>query len=160
MKKYLIPILSIFTIATAATPQSKTGYIVFYKPYTSQIETNLYTSGPIKFDYNTQFKNVKNANITKDLDLAIKHKDYRFIGFSGNSYVLPGLQGYLKDKNGVLGFGYLKKYEKYIDKYKFKAIMGTSDVINSNSPDLQGVASDYAKEYNKLLLAFIKGHNL
>ena len=157
MKKYLISILSILIVVTEAAPQSKTGYIVFYKPYTDQMETNVYTSGPIKFDYNTQIKNVKNANITEDLDLAIKHKDYRFIGISGNTYVLPGLEGYTKDKNGVLGFGYLKKYEKYIDKYKFKAIMGTSDVINSNGPDLQSVAADYAEKYNKLLLAFIEG---
>lgn len=160
MKNHLITAFLIFTLTVGAIAQTKPDYIVFYKPYTAERETNVYTTGPIKFDYNTQYTNVKKANISEDLGLAIKHNDYRFIGISGNSYLLPGLEGYIKNEKGVKGWGHLKKYEKYINKYKFKIIEGTSDAINSNAPPLQSAAYDYAIQYNKLLLTYFKGHKM
>jgi hypothetical protein len=134
------------------------GCIFFYKPYTDSHETNLYQKIQSKFDYKTQYNNIKAANIKSELKNAINHHDYRFIAISGNSYVYPGLEGgYIKNKNGEEEFvGLTKKNEKYIKKYKFKVIEGTSDAIKSNLPPLQSAAYHYAQEYNKMLIIKIE----
>lgn len=125
--------------------------IFFYKPYTDSSENNLYIKTNQKFNYNIQYSNLKKANINVDLTIALKHQDYRFIAISGVSYLWPGLMGYIK-YNGNKGYGVLNQYKHLLNKYNFKVIYGTSDVIDSSKPDLQGVAFDYALKYNKMLL--------
>jgi len=154
-------IILLFTLISTILSNSVFGQqvshiIFFYKPYTDSVENNLYVKTIVKFNYKTQYNNVKSADINSNLKRAIQHNDYRFIALSGNSYVLPGLEGYAIDKNGNKSFGYLKKYEKYINKYRFKTICGTSDAMDSSMPDLQSVAADYAKKYNKALLVRVK----
>ena len=134
--------------------QTNPKYIFFYKPYTDSTETNLYRDTIVKFDFRTQYENIKNAEIEKDVEFAILNKDYRIVGISGNSYLYPGLEGGYKTNNdGTKTFiGLDPKYENYVKKYGFKVISGTSDSINPNDPPLQSLAYEYAKKYNLLLL--------
>jgi hypothetical protein len=134
--------------------QTNPKYIFFYKPYTDSMETNLYRDTAVKFDYTIQFKNIKNAEIEKDVKIAIAHSDFRIISISGYSYLFPGLEGgYKKNKDGTKTFISLaSKYEGYIKKYGFKVIKGTSDAITP----LQTVAYEYAKKYNSILLVKMK----
>jgi hypothetical protein len=143
VKKILLIVLQAIVPLINLSAQNKIDYIVFEKPYTDSLETNLYKAGPIKFDFKTQYYNVKKANITEDLNRAISHNDFRFISISGVGYLFPGLEN--------------KKYNKYLKKYKFKVVLGTSDAHNMSEPPLQGVAYDYGEKYNKLLLTRIYG---
>jgi hypothetical protein len=127
---------------------AQNGCIFFYKPYTDSYETNFYKKSQSKFDYKTQYNNIKSANIKNELKNAISHHDYRFIAISGESYLYSGLEG----ASTLLS----TKYERYIKKYKFKVIEGTSDAIKSNLPPLQSIAYHYAQEYNKMLLTKIE----
>ena len=138
--------------------QSNIKCIFYYKPYTDSSETNLYKDTIIKFDYKIQYDNITKADIDREVDNAIAHSDFRFISISGNSYLYPGLEGgYKKLEDGKKAFiGLSYKYEKYIMKYGFKVIEGTSDVINPADPPLQGVAYDFAKKYNQKLLKKIE----
>ena len=138
--------------------QTNPKYIFFYKPYTDSSETNLYKDTTIKFDYNIQYGNIKNANVKNDVKNAIAHSDFRIVSISGYSYLFPGLEGgYRKNKDGTKAFISLaSKYELYIKKYSFKVIKGTSDAINLNNQFLQSVAYDYAKKYNLILLKKMK----
>ena len=128
--------------------------VFFYKPYTDSSETNLYRDTLVKFDFKTQYENIKNADIEKEVEIALLHNDYRIVGISGNSYLYPGLEGgYETNKDGTKAFiGLDPKYESYIKKHGFKVIEGTSDSINPNDPPLQSVAYEYAKKYNLMLL--------
>jgi hypothetical protein len=144
----------IFQLLFHTITLAKKGYIFFYKPYTDSSETNLYQKTQLKFDFKTQYNNIKNANIKNDVNNAILHKDYRFVSISGVGYLYPGLEGgYVKDKKGGKQFVFLAhKNEKYVKKYKTKVIEGTSDAISMSLPPLQNIAYDYAYAYNKILL--------
>ena len=157
MTKRFCIILSFTVFTFCSFGQTNPKYIFFYKPYTDSSETNLYKDTIIKFDYNIQYANLKNANINNDVNWAIKNNDLRLISISGNSYLFPGLEGgYVKLKNGSKAFVHLaKKYEEHFNKYGFKVIAGTSDFIDGNKLDLQSVSYDYASKYNKRLLAVI-----
>ena len=128
--------------------------IFFYKPYTDSIETNLFLDTLFKFDYKTQYENIKNADVVKDVETAIRNNDFRFIGISGNSYLYPGLEGgYETNRDGTKTFiGLDQKYKSNIKKYSFKVIKETGDSINSDNPPLQGIAYEYARKYNLLIL--------
>jgi hypothetical protein len=141
MKKLLLTALHIVVITLGVMAQNKLDYIVFEKPYTGSLETNLYKAGPIKFDFRTQYNNLKKSDINEDLNRAIKNRDFRFIAISGFSYLLPGFKG--------------KQHDKALKSHNFKVIMGTSDAIDTSEPPLQSVAHDYAENYNKLLLSKI-----
>jgi hypothetical protein len=122
--------------------------IFFSKPYTDSYETNLYQKTPLKFDFKTQYNNIKRADVKSEVINANNHHDYRFVAIAGNSYLYPGLE----ETTTLLS----AKYQKYISKYKFKVIAGTSDAINPNLPPLQNVAYHYAQAYNKMLLIKIE----
>jgi hypothetical protein len=149
MKKTLMTIslliFQLFFFSSILLAQKKC--IFFYKPYTDSIETNLYEKPSVKFDYKTQYNNIKSADVKTEISNAIKHNDYRFIAISGNSYLYPGLES---------GSGIASQYRKYVKKYKIKVIEGTGDSINASLPPLQSVAYDYAHEYNKSLLIKIE----
>ena len=134
--------------------QTNPKYIIFYKPYTDSTETNLYRDTIVKFDFRTQYENIKNAEIKKDVEVALFNKDYRIVAISGNSYLYPGLEGgYETKKDGTKAFiGLDPKFENYIKEFGFKIIAGTSDSINPDNPPLQSLAYEYAKKYNFLLL--------
>ena len=138
--------------------QTSPRYIVFYKPYTDSEETNLYKDTLVKFDYNTQYKNVKNANVNADVENAMEHNDLRIVSISGYTYLYPGLEGgYRRNKDGSKTFIFLSdKYSEYLATHSFKVIMGTSDAMMEGNPPLQSVAYDYAKKYNTLLLLKMK----
>jgi hypothetical protein len=147
-----LTVLQLFLCATGATAQKT--YIFFYKPYSDSSETNLYQKTLPRFDFKTQYVNIKNADVKSDFNNATSHKDYRFISISGVGYLCPGLEGgYIKYKVGERVFVVSeRKYEKYLKKFKSKVIEGTSDAINVDLPPLQSVAYDYAKAYNMFLL--------
>jgi hypothetical protein len=146
MKLEIVKIsLIIYFVLLSTIGAAQTNYIFFYRPYTDKSETNLYRDTNLKFDYRTQYNNIKRAIVATDVENAISHNDYRFVSISGNSYLFPGLE-----------HDYLKKYKKYIDEYKHKVIEGTSDMIGPDLPFLQPVAYDYAKQYNFLLFLEIK----
>jgi hypothetical protein len=146
----IIGVLLIFILLKAYS-QAPNNIIFFYKPYTASFENNLYAKTLIKFNYYIQYKNLKDADVAADLKRAIMHNDYRSIAISGNAYVWPGLDGYFT-ANGEKTFGILRRYERYLSKYKFKVIEGTSDDIYGSKPDLQDVAEQYANKYNQMLL--------
>jgi hypothetical protein len=123
---------------------AQNGCIFFYEPSTESYETNFYKKPQSKFDYKTQYNNIKTANVKNELNNAINHHDYRFIAISGNSILYPGLESASTSLS--------RKFERYIKLYKVKVIEGTNDVIYLNLPPLQKVAYQYAQEYNKRLL--------
>jgi len=155
--KQIITILSLafVFIANCSYGKTKPNYIIFYKPYTDSNETNLYNDSIIKYDYKIQYANLKNANVEEDVKRAIAHKDLRIISICGVSYLFPGLDGsYKKGKNGKDIYVPMNvKYKRYLHKHGFKVTLGTSDTHRSNELSLQPVAYNYAKEYNKLILA-------
>ena len=140
------------------TGQTNPNIIFFYKPYTDSSETNLFRDTSIKFDFNKQYESIKNADIEKEVEIAILNKDFRVIAISGNSYLYPGLEGgYQINEDGTKAFiGLDSSYEYHIKNYGFKVIQGTSDSINPNNPPLQSLAYEYAKKYNLLLLEKMK----
>jgi hypothetical protein len=135
MKIHIIVLLILITGQTFG--QTSLKVIFFYKPYTDSSETNLYRDTLVKFDFKTQYENIKNADIKKEVEIALLHNDFRIVGISGVSYLFPGRDS---------------RYESYIKKHSFKVIKGTSDSINEDEPPLQNVAYEYAKKYNLLLL--------
>lgn len=141
-------------ISGLALGQTSPKVIFFYTSYTDSSETNLYRDPLVKFDIKTQYENIKNADIEKEVETAIGHNDYRIVGISGNSYLYPGLEGgYKTNRDGTKLFkGLDPKYESYIKKYGLKVVEGTSDSINPDNPPLQGVAYEFAKKYNLLLI--------
>jgi len=160
--KIKIHIIVLLTIVTGKVfGQTSQKLIFFYKPFTNNIETNLYKDTIVKFDYMTQYENIKTADIEKDVHTAIVNKDYRIIGISGYSYLYPGLEGgYKTNKDGTKSFISLDpKYENLLKKNGFKVIQGTSDSMNPNEPPLQTVAYEYAKKYNLLILEKIMTEN-
>ncbi|MBB2145389.1 hypothetical protein GM921_07835 [Pedobacter sp. LMG 31464] len=156
MKINIIALLILITGQTFGQTSPKV--IFFYKPYTNSSETNLYRDTLVKFDFKTQYENIENADIEKEVQIALLHNDYRIVGISGNSYLYPGLEGgYKTNKDGTKAFiGLDPKYKSYIKKYGFKVIQGTSDSMNPDNPPMQGVAYEYAKKYNLLLLEKMK----
>ena len=141
MKKTII-IISICILGSIANAQKNLRYIFFYDPNTSLSESNLYEKINGYFDFEAQHRNLKNANVSADVSRAIAHNDRRFIALSGKmKYLYPGV---------------VKNDEIFIRKYNFKVIQGTGTVKNKNAPPLQGVATNYATNYNKMLLSRIK----
>ncbi|OYU94429.1 MAG: hypothetical protein CFE21_15580 [Bacteroidetes bacterium B1(2017)] len=138
--------------------QANSKVIFFYIPYMDSTETNLYRDTLVKFDFKTQYVNIKNADIEKEVEKALLHNDYRIVGISGVSYLYPGLEGgYKTNKDGTKVLIRLDpKYESYMKKYGFKVVKGTSDSINSDNPPLQSVAYEFAKKYNLQLVEKIK----
>ena len=150
-----VVISSLFIALNLNSKQVTSDYIVFYNPDSNLLEDNTYnTSNEVKFNYLIQYTNLQKSNVARDVKLALSHKDYRIISIIGYSYLYPGLEGgYQKMQDGTKMFINLdKKHEDYIKKNGFKVIKGTSDVIRTSAPPLQGVAYDYAKNYNTLLL--------
>lgn len=139
------------------TQQEIPKFIIFYKPYADNNDLDIYLPKLIKFDYKTQYENIKNANIEKDLETAVHNNDYKVVSISGYSYLFPGLEGgYQTTNDGTKIFiGLDPKYENYIKIYGFKVIKGTSDAIADTLP-MQSVAYKYAKKYNLLLLEKMK----
>ncbi len=142
MKRTVI-IITICVFSGVVNAQKNLPYIFFYDPITSLSETNLYEKPKGFFDFTEQYNNLKRANISADLARAIQHRDLRFIALSGKmKYLYPGVS---------------PKEEVLIKQYKFKVIQGTGSMVrNKNAPPLQGVASAYASNYNKMLLLKIK----
>lgn len=87
---------------------------------------------------------IERSNPETDLNCAIRKKDFRFIGIMGYSLIIPGVKDY---------------YRKYEKSNGIRVIEGTSDVISSKKVEyLNKIASSYAKEYNKLLIKYLKKH--
>ena len=100
-----------------------------------------------KFDFETQYRNLKNALVNVDLAKAIDNNDLRIVAISGVGVLFPGLE----TQNKAL----IQKYDEYKLKYGFKVIRGTSDVVMPYKSPLQVAAYEYAKKYNTLLLKYL-----
>jgi hypothetical protein len=158
MNKICIITIIFLTLTSLSFRQSSIKIILYYKPYTDSLETNLYNDTIVKFDFKTQFYNLESVNIDREVENAIKHNDYRIIAISGNCYVFPGLDGgYETQYDGSKVFiGLAHKYESHFKNYGFKVIMGTSDVIIGDDLPLQSIAADFARKYNAILFEKIK----
>lgn len=158
MKKIKLVIFAILIVPNILFGQDSLNVIFYYKPYTDSSETNQYKTTLLEFNYDTQYHNLKFANANIEVENAIKHSDYRFIGLSGASYVYPGLDGgYNVNSDGSKVYiGLNNIYKSHFNKYGFKVIEGTSDYINPNTPPLQRVAYEFAKKYNLLLYSKFK----
>ena len=132
--------------------------IFFYKPYTDSTETNIPITQNQTFNYETQYYNIKSANVLMEVNYAMSQNDFRIIALSGASYVYPGLEGgYKVNSDGSKTFiGLASKYELHYEKYGFKVINGTSDAIKLDQLPLQSVAYEFAKEYNMKLFQKMK----
>ena len=95
---------------------------------------------------NPELRKMENANAENDFREAITNHDLRFVGMMGYSLIIPGVED-------------LEKYRLYRKHFGVRVIEGTSDVIISEEHrHLQGLAYNYALQYNKLLIIFIDGH--
>jgi hypothetical protein len=156
MKIIILALLILITEQSFGQTNSKV--IFFHIPNTNDNETNLYRDTLVKFDFKTQYENIKAADIEKEVQIALSHNDFRIVGISGYSYLYPGLEGgYETNKDGTKVFIRLDpKYKNYIKKYGFKVIVGTSNSINLDEPPLQEIAYEFAKKYNLILLEKMK----
>ncbi|MEO8884463.1 MAG: hypothetical protein ABI367_00255 [Mucilaginibacter sp.] len=137
MKRTII-IVSICIFSVIANAQKNLRCIFFYDPITSLSENDLYQKQSGIFDFITQYKNLKDANVSADFARAMAHKDARFVALSiGKIYSYPGVS---------------PKQEALIKRYKFKVIQGTGSVKFKKAPPLQSAAALYAKKYNEMLL--------
>lgn len=95
--------------------------------------------GPQRQQYiKDQITDLNNANVTKDVDAAVKKGDYRFVGVNDRGLMIPGV-----DDSDI----------KVIQaRYGVRVIENTTDKPRTKQEEeLQGVAWGYAAEYNKLL---------
>lgn len=88
-------------------------------------------------------KKFERANPTSDLRQAIKKRDFRFIGYRGITYIVPGIP------DGQANI--------HAQKRGLNIIPGTSDVIlqEEDSRRLQRIVARYMTPYNKALLAYL-----
>jgi len=135
MKKTLL-MLTLCAFSAIANAQKAKHYILFYDPITSVSENDQYEQTKDFYDPNKQYSNIKNANVDNEVNVAIKHKDFRLIAVNEKVFAYPGLE---------------KKDEAYLKQYKFKVIQGTGFAVKGNKL-LQKAATDFAGKYNKMLL--------
>ncbi|HEY4875611.1 MAG TPA: hypothetical protein VIH86_08575 [Puia sp.] len=145
LKKYFL-IFVLIVIQYCAIGQSRQKGISFYCP--DSVSNKNYSGNQQRLNYKVQYENLKNANVELDVTIALHNKDLRIISISGVDFLYPGLESSHKPKSR---HGLDKRYEDHLEKYGFKVIEGTSDVINQEAPDLQSVAYNYASKYNTLL---------
>jgi hypothetical protein len=126
--------------------QTKSFDIVYEFGRCDNCKTKLNDTGR-KFDFDVQYRNLKNAVVNIDLAKAIDNNDLRFVAISGVGILYPGLE----TQNKLL----IRKYDFYKLKYGFKVIRGTNDVVMPDKPPLQVAAYNYAKKYNTLLLKYL-----
>ncbi|TKB53571.1 MAG: hypothetical protein E8D50_07685 [Nitrospira sp.] len=82
---------------------------------------------------------LRTANPAMDLETAMTHGDYRFVGLMGYSLMVPGVDQDLFRKN-------------YEPKFGFKVIEGTSDYFEiPEQEELVRIGTTYAERYNRLL---------
>jgi hypothetical protein len=88
-----------------------------------------------------ELKRYETADPNADLQAAIKKGDLRFLAIKGYTLTVPGVEDYKS---------------KYANKYSYRILEGTSDVVNGPE-DLrfQSIAQRYAEKYNRLLLKHI-----
>ena len=91
--------------------------------------------------YHPDLLRIEHAEPSIDLKEALQQHDFRFIAIMGYAVYVPGVDDY---------------YENY-ERYGYKIIEGTSDVIeDSEHGRLIGIAIHYAEIYNKLLIKHIQ----
>lgn len=91
---------------------------------------------------NSELESFNIQDPTSDLNKNIELEDYRFIGLYGYGTYYPGVEG--------------EDY-KYVIEHGSLFINGTSDVIESKEHgDLIQTAKEYAENYNKALLNYLK----
>jgi hypothetical protein len=135
MKYTLFAIIILLSISSCSRKENN---IIFLIPYSSETINGKYPKS--KSAYEIQFNNVKNANPNSDFQKALQKNDYRFIGISGQGYLIPGIE------EGTINI--------LVKKHGFKIIAGTSDKINLGYPPLQSIAYNYAEKYNSDLLKY------
>jgi hypothetical protein len=146
-KQRFVLVILFVAVSYCCKEPTQQNYILFYTTKPESYETNFYNNNKgVKFNYDIQCKNLKNANVVDDVKRAIKNKDLRVVAIAGLGIIYPGLE----DSAGLE-----KKYEAHLQRYGSKVIAGTSDALGVNKPNIQIVAYDYAKEYNQLLLKLI-----
>ena len=90
-----------------------------------------------------KLKWLESANPKVDAKKAITQKDFRLRAIYGYVLMIPGVN----QENWI----------KYENKYGVNPIEGTSDnLINDEHARLQKLASEYALEYNKIILNYKK----
>jgi hypothetical protein len=84
-------------------------------------------------------REIEKADPVFDLKVALKRKDFRFVGIRGYTLEVPGIER--KD---------------ILTRYGIKVIEGTSDaIVDKEDGRLQKLARDYAKRYNALLMEYL-----
>lgn len=87
---------------------------------------------------------LEQSNPINDLRLAIKNKDFRFVGYYGYSLVVPEVPSNLV----------VWRIKKRIG---FKVLKGSNDVMHVDTADRQQkVIEDYMRPYNKALLRYLR----
>ena len=82
---------------------------------------------------------LRTADPATDLETAMKHGDYRFVGLMGFALMVPGVDQDLFHKN-------------YEPKFGFTVIKGTSDYFEiPEQEELVRIGAAYAERYNRLL---------
>jgi hypothetical protein len=88
--------------------------------------------------YADQIRQLERADINAEVEAAVSNGDFRFVGVAADGIIVPGLP---TDRRWPL-------------RSELRVIENTSDVIRSREHGrLQWVASAYAEEYNRALLA-------
>ena len=89
-----------------------------------------------KINYQFEIQKLRNADPAKDLDRAIKKKDYRFKAIYGYALEVPGISN----------------FEKKYSQYGLNPLEGTSDHFdNKEILEFNIEAKKYAAKYNQLL---------
>lgn len=115
--------------------------LIFYEndKYNDSIISNTYL---FNIFVEKQLNNLLISNPYLDFFKSVKSNDFRFIAVMGYSLYIPGIK--------------YNMYKKFIKKYKYKLIYGTSDCIMSESHnDMNDLSDEYAFIYNKLLINYL-----
>jgi hypothetical protein len=82
---------------------------------------------------------LRTADPAKDLEIALKQGDYRFVGLMSYALMVPGVDQDLFHKN-------------YEHKFGFKVIKGTSDYFEiPEQEEIVRIGTAYAERYNRFL---------
>jgi hypothetical protein len=90
---------------------------------------------------------VDTAKVRLECELAIKNKDYKFLGIQGYGVDVPGVE---------------REYIRYPrDSMHIRVIEGTSDfIVSEEQKKFQKLAESYAYQYNILLFNYLKTHGM
>jgi len=156
-KTFFLWILIITGLQISGCAQTPTR-IVFLN--TVDLEDNFLAHGDLKWTLQSQHDGLTKADVKNDFQRAISKKDFRFVAIMGNGMILPGISKYIQKHTRYSERIADSVAFDYADKYHFKSVAGTSDVVTLGKADVQTLAYKYAETFNEMMLKYIAANHI